>query len=883
VIFEQWWIDIRARLAASFGRRQLSARTDEELQFHLMLLERRLIDAGLPPAEARIRARRQFGNVTLVRERTLDSWRYAFMDPFVQDLRYGLRSLRKRPGFAATAILILAVAIGASTAIFSVFDALVLRPLLYRDPDQLVWITESYRQFDITAMQLAALELDDVRAMTRSFSHIAGTRRGEFALTTRGAAEAVSGLRVSASIFPMLDVKPILGIPFRTEDEEYGKHRVVVISEGLWRRRFGADLNIVGTSIDINRESYRVVAVSRQFLDHIPTAWDLWVPLSFQPGEKEPATRGAKGLDVVGRLEPGVTIAAARQELVAVTSRLSALYPQDYSPRVGFSLEATELASVVTGNLRQPLLFLLAAVGVLMLIACANVSNLLMARASARRKEMSVRAALGAGRARMVRQLMSESLVIAVVSGGVGVALAFVLLRLFELYEPTGLVPVAGVGLNVWVVAFAIGVSAVASVLFGLLPALTTSAQPNDVLKDSARGATAGRRRFRESMVALQLAASLVLLICAGLLIRSFLRVQRADPGFQARNVLTFELLLPASQYAESERRIAFHEAFRSRLQALPGVVAVGAADRIPFALQGGSSLRVVGRPVDPGAPQPSLRPARVLPGYFESLGVPLRRGRTFTAADTTNTAPVAVIDEATARRFFPDGEDPIGRQVTGVEPGLTATIVGVVGSVKRRDLSLEPEMSVYHAATQRAGSAITFTVKTATDPVAMIPAIRRQLAALDTLLPLTRPITMEQRVSNSLARRRLSMQLMLFFGLTALFLTATGVYGVLSYMVSLRRREMGIRVALGARPRQVSDLVATQGLLPVALGTVAGLAAAVAAARLLAAGLYEVSPNDPIVYASVTGLLVVTAITATAVPARRAATVDPVIALREE
>ncbi len=882
-MFQQWWIDIRARLAAVFGRRSLYARTDEELQFHLASLQQRLIDSGVPPAEARAQAQRRFGNITLVRERTLDSWRYAFMNTFFQDLRYGLRTLRKSPGFAATAILVLGVAIGASTAIFSVFDALVLHPLPYRNPEQLVSVTETFKKFDIVGMQLAPVELDDLRAMTRSFSHLAGIRPGEFTLTGRGAAEGVSGVRVSASLFPMLDVKPLLGIPFRVEDEEYGRHRTAVISEGLWRRRFGADPHIVGTFIEINRERYRVAAVSRPILDYLGTAWDLWVPLSFQPGEKTPASRGAKGVDVIGRLAPGVTIAAATADLAAVTSRLSAAYPDDYSPDVGFSLHAAALASTVTGTLRRPLLFLLAAVGVLMVIACANVSNLLMARASARRREMSIRGALGAGRARVVGQLMTESLVIAAVSGGFGVALASALLRIFELYGPGDLVPVAGVGLNGWVVAFAIGVSSVASMIFGLLPALATSEGLNDALKESARGGTAGRRRFRESMVALEVAASLVQLVCAGLLIGSFLRVQQAGLGFNASHVLTFELLLPASHYDDPARRIALYEAFRSRLQAVPGLVAVGAADRIPFGRQGGSSLRVVGRAIDPSAPQPTVRPSRILPGYFESLGVPLLRGRTFTAVDTTDSTPVAVIDEAMARGFFPDGENPIGRQITGVEPGLTATIVGVVGSVKRRDLSAAPEMSVYHAATQHAGAAMTFTVKTETDPLALIPAIRHALAALDPLLPLTRPVTMEQRLADSLARRRLSMQLMIFFGVTALLLTATGLYGVLSYVVNQSRREMGIRVALGARPRQVIELVATQALLPVALGIVAGLGAAAAAARLLAAGLYEMNPHDPRMYASVTALLVLTAITAMAVPARRAATVDPVIALQEE
>ena len=885
MIARQLWIDLRARAAALFGRAKLYSRTDEELHFHLSSLEQRLIEAGVPPAEARFRARRQFGNVARVREQTLDSWRYASMDTFFQDLRYGLRALTNSRGFAAAAILILAVASGASTAMFSVFDALVLRPLPYHDPGQLVEITESYKQFDITAMQLAALELDDVRAMTRSFSHIAGIRTGEFALTTRGTAEGVAGLRVSASIFPMLDVKPILGTPFRSEDEEYGRHRVVVISEGLWRRRFGADPDIVGTSIDINRERYRVAAVSRQFLAHMPTAWDLWVPLSFQPGEKEPATRGAKGLDVVGRLAPSTTIAAARQDLAAVTSRLSELYPQAYPTRAGFSFEATELASRVTGNLRQPLAFLLAAVGVLMLIACANVSNLIMSRGSARRKEMSVRSALGASRARMVRQLMSESLLIAAVSGAFGVALALVLLTLFERYGPTGLVPVAGVGINGWVVAFAIGMSTVASVLFGLMPALTTSSGLNDVLKDSARGVTSARQRFRESMVALQVAASLVLLIGAGLLTRSFVRVLQADPGFDAANLLTFELLLPVTEYRESGQRIAFYEAFRSRLEAIPGVISVGAADRIPFGrIQGGGSIQVVGRPVEPGAPQPMLRPARVLPGYFESLGVPLVRGRTFTTADTAASTVVAIIDEPTARRFFPDGEDPIGRQITGPGPNPAATIVGVVGSVKRRDLSTAPEMSVYHAATQRADGAMTFTVKTARDPLAMVASIRERLAGLDPYLPLTRVITMEERVSNTMARSRLSVQLMVLFGLAALVLAAMGLYGLLSYVVNQRRREVGIRIALGARPRQVLELVAAkQGLLPVAIGIVTGLAVATAASRLLSARLYEISPLDPLVYASVTALLIVTSITALAVPARRATRVDPVIALREE
>jgi predicted permease len=802
----------------------------------------------------------------------------------VGDLRFALRALRRSPGFTTTAVLILAVGIGASTAIFSVFDALVLHPLPYRDADQLVSISEDFTRFDVTGMQLSAVELDDLRAMTSSFSHLAGIRSGEFVLTGRGSAEGVAGLQVSAAVFSMLDVTPILGRVFNAGEEENGHHRVVVISEGLWRRRFGANPAIVGSSIEINREPYDVAGVSRPMLDYLGTSWDLWVPLTFTPGEKAPASRGAKGVDVVARLKPGVTLAMAQQDLRNVTGRLSALYPRMYPAGSGFAVNAAPLASSVTGTLRGPLEYLLVAVGVLLLIACANVSNLLMTRASARRAEMSIRAAMGAGRGRLVRQLLTESTVIAAVAGCAGVAFAVLLTTAFDLYGPRDLVPVAGVGLNGWVVAFAVGVSSVASLLFGLIPALATSAGVSDALKASARGTTAGRQRARGSMVALQVAASLVLLVCAGLLLRSFVRLQQVDPGFAAGSVVTFELLLPPTPYGEPARRADFYSAFRSRLTAIPGVVAAGATDRIPFGRQGGSPLFVVGRAVDPGAPRPMLRPSRILPGYFESMGIPLVRGRRFTESDRADTGAVAIIDEATARRFFPDGADPIGQRITGVEPGLTSTIVGIAGSVKRRELASEPEMSVYHAATQRAGASMIFTVKTSTDPLGVVPAIRRELVALDPFLPLTRVVTMEQRVADSLARRRLSVQLLSFFGVTALLLAAAGLYAVLSYVVQQRRREVGIRMALGAHPRHVIALVvARQGLWPVGLGLTGGLLASVAAGRLLASGLYELSPTDPGVYVSVAGLLAVTAMGAMAIPARRAARLDPAAVLKAD
>lgn len=802
----------------------------------------------------------------------------------LQDLRFAVRQMQKNPGFSLVAILTLALAVGANTAIFSAIDALILHPLPYRHPEQLVTLNETLKKFNLIKIPVSAQEFHDLRDMSKSFSQVGADAPGAFTLTGRGAAEAIPGVQISASVFAMLDVKPIAGGLFTQDEEQYGKHRVVVISERFWKQRFAADPAIAGKSIELNRESYRVLGVIHPILQYRGGSWDLFVPLSFQPSEMAPPMRNRKYLDILARMKPGVSLTQAASDLTSIAGRLSTQYPAAYPRDFGFSLDAESLAGRIAGDLRTPLLVLIGAVGALMLIACANVSSLLLARAIARRREMTIRTALGAGRGRVIRQLLSESVALAAVAAAIGLAIAAGVLKLYEVYGPGDLIRVSGLSMNVWVAAFAIGISAAASILFGVAPALEAArVDLSEALKETTRGASGRRRRLREVLVAGEVAASLVLLAGAGLLVRSLVRLQETSPGFRAENVLTFQLVLPAAQYRDESRRSAVFDAVLDRLRAIPGVLSAGAIDPLPFTGgNNGSSIGIVGRHENPGDPQPIAGTRRTAPGYFESMGIPLIRGRRFTAADAKSAPLVAIIDEGVVRRYFPNNEDPVGHQLTGVTDG-PATIVGVVGAIKQLDLAAPAQMAVYYPANQLSGFTLTVAMKTAGDPLAMLPAARREVAAIDPNLPISRSATMEQRLSDSLARRRISVQLMTLFAVLAGVLAAIGIYGVLSYLVDQRRRELAIRMALGARSGQVIRLVAAQGAWPVVVGVLAGLAGAFGATRLLKTLLYEVNATDPAVFGGVTAVLIVVALAAIAIPAGRATRVDPVVALRDE
>ncbi len=802
----------------------------------------------------------------------------------LQDFRFALRQLLKSPGFSLVAMLTLSLAIGANTAIFSAVDAVLLHPLPYADPDRLVIVGENLRHFNLTKIPASPPEVVDYRNMATTFAQIGAVdNSGAFTLTGDGNPETIPSTHVTASVFAMLGVKPVAGGLFTPEQEQYGQDHVAIISEGLWKRRYGSDPSIIGRNIQLSQESYRVVGVIQPILEFRGPS-DIWTPTAFSPSDLSEASRGRQYIDVIGRLKPGVSLAQARAEFSSIAARIQQQHPEKYPSNFGYSLDVDPLGEKVGGDLKEPLLVLIAAVGVVMLIACANVSNLLLARAMVRRKEISIRAALGAPRLRIIRQLLTESLLLASIAGMAGLGLALGGLRLYAQLGPRGLIRGAQPDVNPWVLAFAIILSIAASVVFGLAPALEVSKTDlNDALKEGSRGSTGGRRWLRESMVALEVAASLILLIGAGLLIRSFTRLERADPGFRADGVLTAQMILPAAQYKQPAQLGAFQKSLLERVRSLPGVLKADAINFMPFSnVYSASSFTIVGHPFNPNDPSPVVIQSRTGPQYFEAMGIRLIRGRAFNAADDLGTTPVAVIDETTAKKFFAN-LDPIGLQVSSPLPNVNCTVVGVVAAVKYRDLSAPPEPIIYYSAAQMPPVLVNLAIRTAGDPLALIAPLRREVAALDSNLPVSRAGTLERRMADSLARQRFSIQLMAVFAALAALLAAIGIYGVLAYLVDQRRREFGIRVALGARAGDVLTLVLRQGSIPVAVGLIAGIAGSLALTRLLKSLLYEVSATDPLIFGAVSLGLIAVSIVAMSIPARRATRVDPLDALRQE
>jgi putative ABC transport system permease protein len=800
------------------------------------------------------------------------------------DVRFALRQFLKTPGFSVIALLTLALAIGANVAIFSAIDAVLLHPLPYPDPGRLVIVSENLKHFNLTKIPSSPPEVTDYRHMATTFSQIGAVDGdGSFTLTGDGNAENVPGARVSASVFTILGVKPVAGGLFTAAQEQFGQHRVAVISEGLWKRRYGANPAAIGRNIQINQESYQLIGVIRPILEYRGPA-DIWTPVSFQPSDLAESKRGSKSIEVIGRLKPGVSLEQSRAEFRTIAARMAQQHPDDYKSTFGYSLDVDPLAERAGGDLKTPLLVLIAAVGMVMLIACANVSNLLLARAMVRRREISVRAALGASRGRIVRQLLTESFLLAAGAGVAGLAVALGGLALYAQFGPPGLIRGTQPEINGWVLAFSILLSMAASVVFGLAPALAISRTDlNDALKEGSRGSSGGRRLLRETMVALEVAVSLVLLIGAGLLVRSFVRLVHADPGFRADHVLTAQIILPVVQYKQPSQLWTFQKSLLDRVHALPGVRKADAINFMPFSnTYSASDFTIEGHPFNPNDPSPVVIESRTGPDYFEAMGIPLIRGRVFQPGDDQGAQKVAVIDETTARRFF-SNLDPIGLQISSPVPKVNCTVVGIVGALKYRELANPPEPIIYYSAAQMPPVMINLAIRTAGDPLALAAALRHEVAALDPDLPVSRTATLESRVANSLQRQRFSIELMAGFAAVAALLAAIGIYGVLSYLVDQRRRELGIRMALGARAGDVLGLIVRQGSAPIGIGLAVGVAGAFGLTWLLKSLLYEVSATDPIVYVCVSIGLMAVALVAMLVPARRATRIDPLHALRHE
>jgi putative ABC transport system permease protein len=809
------------------------------------------------------------------------------MSTLAQDIRYAVRALRRTPGFTFIALATLAVGIGANTAIFSVVDAVLLKPLPFAEPGRLVRVYQTLPSQGVDSGGASYPNYADWAERVRSFEDLGGFRMHDFTLTERGEPALVVAATVTSNVFRLLRARPLLGRTLLVSDDAPGAAPVAVLTEKLWRQRFGGDPAAIGQTVALDKRPFTVVGVmpaSFTTPPEVPVA-DLWTPLSQDPVFADlRERRGGHYLTIVGRLAPGRSIPQAQAELAGVAATLARQYPKENE---GWSVRLVPLVESLVSGFRTALLVLLGAVALVFLIGCANIANLLLARSSARSREVAIRTALGAGRARLARQFLTECLVLSLAGGALGVVLAYAGMGALRRMLPSDLPRAEEIALDGRVLLFSLAASILGALVFGLAPALQTA---SGGLSAALREGTAGsgesgrRRRLRGALVVAETALSFVLLVGAGLLGRSFLRLRDTPLGFDPSGVLTAGMSLPRSQYDKPAQWIGFYSSLVERMRGEPGVQSVAAA--LPLPLMGGGlnfAFHVEGKPVPPGETEPTANYTSLTTEYFKVLRVPLLRGRLFTDADGADRPKVCVVSAELARRFFP-GEDPIGRRlVFGFTEPVSREIVGVVGDVKRDGLGVVSRPEMYVPFVQEPWWAAYLIVRTSGDPAALAPAVRAHVRALDATLPIEDTAPMTRTVYDSAAQPRFRTTLLAVFGGAALLLAALGIYGVVSYGVGRRTRELGIRVALGAQRGDVLRMILGEGLILSALGLAAGLAGALVLTRYLSSLLFEVGRLDPPTYAVVGATLLAVSLLAGFLPARRATRVDPVTALRQE
>jgi predicted permease len=869
-------------------RRELEG-LDAEIRDHLERETRENIERGMSEKEARYAALRKFGNVTRVREQAREVWAMTWLETLLQDLRFALRMLRKNPGFAAVAILTLALGVGANTAIFSVVYAVMMKPLPYAHSERIYTVFQELTQESNNPQAFSYAMFVDLWEHNAAFSDVAGVQQHQLALTGRGDPVLIDTSVVTAGFFEVFEGKPLLGRTFLPEDSKPGAAPVVVLSENLWRSIFHSDANIVGSAIDLDQREYTVVGVMPEAFrfPEIRPVNQVWIPLAQDPlygaWMDRPATRF---LFVNGRLKPGVSAKQAQAEMELIDALLAKEYPAESK---GWVTGVEPLQKNLVGDVEPALLVLLGAVGLVLLLACANIANLLLSRATSRTREIAVRTTLGAGRGRIIRQLLNETAALGLLGGIAGIVLAYWGVRGLSSLLPTNFPLVNGIALDWAVLGFAMGLSIAASLLFGVAPAFmvaNTSVMESLRTSGSRAGESGAGHLARSILAGAEIAMAMVLLVTAGLLLRSFSKLTEVNPGFNAENVLKAEVSLPRFEYSTQQQYATFSEELLGRLHAEPGLKNTAIAIPEPIGdTNADLPFEIVGRaPASPGTRRTADYES-ISANYFQVMQIPLLAGRFFDERDVAMAPNVTIISKTLARLYFPN-EDPIGKQLAFAKPPdapVGRQIVGVVGDVRDRALGEEPKPMVYVPYKQATFPGAVLLVRSTLSPTSIVAAIRKDVAALDKNLPVTDVATMPKIVEKSVADARFRTLLLALFAGMALLLAATGIFGVISYAVECRTQEIGIRMALGASPIAILGMVSRKTLALMAGGLVVGLPAALGASRLLGHLLFGVSAGDPVTLLGVVLAIVVVAGVASYVPMRRAVRVEPVVALRQE
>ena len=890
--------EIAARIRGLSAKHHRDADLDDEMAAHLDLLAEENVRRGMPREEAQYAARREFGAIEQIKETCRDRRGLPMLETFLQDLRYGARMLRKNPGFTVIAVLTLALGIGAITAIFSVVNTLLLTPLPFADSDRIVLVQESIPKLVPGYMPVSAPDVVDFRRMNHAFEDLGAYTTTSTDLSGNNAPTRLFATRASAAIFRIVGASPLLGRTF-SDDEDSTGHNVAILGYALWQSRYGGDANILGRTLLLDRRLFTVIGVMQpsfefpvQGMTNYRTT-QLWIPIAFNPNEL--GQRGDNfNYGVIAKLKPGVSVRAANADALVVAHQIQQQsYPVEFRSTITLEASTRQLRDFVVGPTKPLLSLLLGAVGLLLLIACANVANLLLARGAERQKEIAVRIAMGAGRARLVRQLLVESGLLGIFGGVIGIAIAYAFLKTLLSFAAQTLPRTNEVSLDARVLLFALAISVLCSLIFGTAPALAaTKTSLSETLKEGGRNAssTRGHRRLRNAFVVLQMALALLLVTGSGLLIRSFVRARETDPGFRSENVVAASMSLPRAQYLHPSDVQSFFNTLAAQTRALPGVISVGFASDLPLNSTWTHLFVAEGHEAENGAGGNPDAHTLVDENYFTVLGIPLIRGRFFNDDETHGKSHVIMISDGMAQRFWP-GEDPVGKRIKWGGSGsdnIWLTIVGVVGNVKQGPLdeatsphTYEPFEQICQGAARCGGRSLF--IRAAIPPTTLIAAVRGIAQHLDSDLPVGEVVLMNDLISKSLGPRRFNTFLLAVFAAGALILAAIGIYGVLAYNVARQTQDLGVRMALGAQTGDVMRFVLGNGLRLALIGLAIGLAFSLALTHLMKSLLYDVSATDTVTFAGVAFLFLIVALIACWVPARRATRVDPAVTLRCE